>query len=206
MGVVRQLGYAACLVAMVQTAPAAARDAQHDAQYGELSLSVPSPQGLTVCHGFGCRDRTEIALSVPDRTRLTQLLGAGRASAAAERDAISAALVWFDRRVAPQAGTTGHVARAGLKQMDNPSTQYDCIDSSRNTTSLLLILDDMGLLKFHQVELPAARGALIDGRWPHATGVVSERTSGKKWAIDTWTRPFGERPEVMPLDLWLTLR
>ena len=57
---------------------------------------------------------------------------------AAERKAVAAAGAWFDRRIAPLAGTVNHVARAGMKYAYNVR-QFDCIDSSRNTTSLLLV-------------------------------------------------------------------
>jgi hypothetical protein len=176
------------------------------AAYGELSLALPSPSRLTVCHGFGCRNRTEVAFSASDRMKLAQILRVGQASPASERRAIAAAVAWFDRRVGPEAGTQHHVARAGLSQMSNPTSQFDCIDASRNTTSLLLVLDELRLLKHHRVEEPEARGILLDGRGPHATAVVAERASQKKWAIDSWTHAAGERPDIMPLEQWLEQR
>ena len=130
------------------------------------------------------------------------LLAVGRASAEAERRAIATAVVWFDRRVGPQAGTTRRIARAGVLTQTGPG-QMDCIDTSRNTTSLFLILDQLRLLRHHQVEGPAARGYLLDGRGLHATAVLRETRSGKKWAVDNWTRNYGERPDVMPLEQWM---
>jgi hypothetical protein len=172
--------------------------------YSALSLSPPTPASLTVCHGFGCRDHTEIALSAADRARLTQILRAGRSSAEAERRAIAAAVQWFDRRVGPEAGTTHHIARAGHDQLGEADSNFDCIDASRNTTSLLLVLDEMRLLKYHSVEETVARGAFIDGRWPHATAVVAELSSRKQWAVDSWTHAYGEKPDVKPLQIWLS--
>ena len=72
-----------------------------------LSLKVPTTASVTVCHGFGCRHRTEIGLSSGDHAKLATLLAAGRASPEAERRAVAAAEAWFDHRVGPQAGTTG---------------------------------------------------------------------------------------------------
>jgi hypothetical protein len=173
------------------------------AAYDDLSLPLPSSLGLIVCHGFGCRGRTEVDFSASDRMKMAQILRAGQASSASERRAIAAAVAWFDRRVGPEAGTQHHVARAGLAQMSDPSPQFDCIDASRNTTSLLLVLDELHLLKHHLVENPVARGALLDGRWPHATAVVVEVASQKEWAVDSWTHAAGERPDIMPLEQWL---
>ncbi len=134
---------------------------------------------------------------------MAQILQAGRASPASERRAIAVAVAWFDRRIGPEAGTQFHVARAGLAQMFDAHSQFDCIDASRNTTSLLLVLDDLHLLKYHRVKQPVARGALIDGRWPHATAVIAELASQKEWAVNSWTHAAGERPDIMPLDQWL---
>ena len=178
-------------------------DAETAAAYEDMSLVLPSPSLVIVCHGFGCRLRTEIGLTAADRARLAQILKAGKASATAERQAIASAVQWFDRRVGPETGTVHHIARAGHDQLREADSQFDCIDSSRNTTSLLLVLDELDLLKYHRVEQVVARGAFIDGRWPHATAVVVELGSQKEWAVDSWTHAYGEKPDVKPLSQWL---
>jgi len=139
-----------------------------------------------------------------DRAALAKLLAAGSASAAAERRAVGAAGAWFDRRIGPIAGTVGHVARANREYMFD-KRQMDCIDTSRNTTSLLLVLAQLNLLRHHTVAEPEARGYLIDGRAPHATAVLVEKATGTKWAVDSWTRAYGQAPEIMPLTQWMTL-
>ena len=189
--------FAVCgAVAMAATSPNVV-----DAAYGGYSVTPPTPATVFVCHGFGCKYRDEVDLTAGDRTKLTQILAAGRASPAAERKAVAAAGAWFDRRVGPVAGTQNHVARAGARYMYDIH-QFDCIDSSRNTTSLLLILDQLRLLRFHDVDAPEARGFFIDGRPPHATAVLVEKVTGTKWSIDSWTVGYGQALEVMPLDRW----
>jgi hypothetical protein len=79
--------------------------------------------------------------------------------------------------------------------------QFDCIDSSRNTTSLLMLLDQLSLLRYHDVDEPEA----VDGRPPHATAVLTERATGRKWSVDSWTVGYGQALEVMPLDRWKDL-
>jgi hypothetical protein len=172
------------------------------ATYGPYSLSAPTPEIVFICHGFGCKYRTEVDLTADDHAMLAKLLAPGKASAAAERRAIAAAGAWFDRRIGPAAGTQNHVAAAGTKYMFNRS-QFDCIDASRNTTSLLLLLEELKLLRHHQVEVPQSRGLMIDGRPFHTTAVLIETGSGVKWAVDSWTRGYGQAPEVMPLERWL---
>ncbi len=203
LSVLRFLCFAAAAIVCGFSAAAAELDAAVEAGYGDLALAVPSTAGLTICHGFGCRARTEVAFSAADRVKMAQILQGGQGSPAAERKAIATAVAWLDRRVGPETGTLHHVARAGVGQMSDAEAQFDCIDASRNTTSLLLVLDDLHLLKHHRVEQPVSRGVLLDGRWPHATAVVAELASEKEWAVDSWTHPAGERPDIMPLAQWL---
>jgi hypothetical protein len=175
-----------------------------DATYSQLSVSPPTVNSINICHGFGCKYRAELALSAADRAALAGMLAPGRASAAAERRAIGTAGAWFDRRFGAVAGTVGHVARAGRSYMFD-KRQMDCVDSSRNTTSFLLVLEQMKLLRHHDVVEPEARGYLIDGRPPHVTAVLREKATGTKWAVDSWTRAYGQAPEIMALERWMTL-
>jgi hypothetical protein len=82
--------------------------------------------------------------------------------------------------------------------------QLDCVDSSRNTTSLLLILVQLNLLRYHDVVEPVARGHIFDLRPPHVTAVLRERKTGEEWSVDSWTRAYGQAPEIMPLERWKT--
>ena len=179
-----------------------AQDAGLVSAYSELSLRMPSATMVTVCHGFGCERRTEVSLGKSDHSKLNALLAPGAKSVQAERKALAGATAWFDRRVGPEAGTTGRIARASAFTQSGPG-QMDCIDTSRNTTSLFLVLSQLKLLRYHEVERPVARGFLLG---PHATAVLRESKSGQKWAFDTWTRKYGEEAEVMPLDRWMTER
>ena len=169
--------------------------------YTELSISPPTTTSVVVCHGFGCRFRTAVGLGPADHSKLKQMFASAKKTPETERKAVAAATKWFDRRVGPEAGTTRRVAYAGVRSEQGPE-QMDCIDISRNNTSLLLVLDQMGLLKHHKVDQPKARGMLFD-RWPHATAVLRETVSGQQWAVDNWTHKFGEGPDVMPLAEWL---
>src|SRR6195952_1562896 len=71
------------------------------ALYSTVSIYPPSARSMTVCYGFVCRRREILDFTPADRKALTQLLGAGKASAAAERAAVQKAVVWFDRRMGP---------------------------------------------------------------------------------------------------------
>jgi hypothetical protein len=169
--------------------------------YAGLSLRMPTTSLVVVCHAFGCSNQTQIELTTGDRARLSTLMAAGKLSPEAERRALAGAVQWFDRRVGPIADTTRRVARAGIAE-GRDSGQMDCIDLSANNTSLFLLLAQLGVLQHHRAELPVSRGFLIDGRLPHTTAIVGETKTGQRWAVDNWTRKYGELPEVMRLEEW----
>jgi len=165
-----------------------------------LSLPVPDPARPVVCHGFGCAYQTPILLRPNDHAQLKKLFGAA-ADPVDERRALAAAVAWYERRVAAEAGTARAKARAGLGSAGDPS-QFDCLDKTSNTIGLLTVIAKMGLLRHHEIDTPESRGGI--GSLPHTTAVVRERGNGRKWVIDGWTHNNGEMPDVMPLETWRT--
>jgi hypothetical protein len=196
------------VVALIATPAIAATFDIHEllaSKFEELSLPIPTPAGLVVCHGFGCRYHTEIGLSQADQAKLIQILTQGRASATAERKSLARAVAWFARRIGPEAGTSRAIARSNRQFPTGDPSQFDCIDTSTNTTALFLVLDRMGLLRHHRLALPVSRHLFIDGG-PHTTAVLTEAKTGQKWAIDPWTHNSGELPDVLPLVTWMEQR
>ena len=165
-----------------------------------LSLPVPNTRSVIFCHGFNCVFRTQIGLGPGDHARMSQMMSAGRGSPEAERKAIARTEVWFEKRVAPQTGTAKAKARSGGMTIGGDPTQFDCIDATANTTSLLIVLDQLGLLKYHQIDSPISR--LFTGGGPHFTAVVKDKKSGKGWTVDPWTHDHGELPDVWPVERW----
>ena len=144
------------------------------AMFREWSLAPPSPSGVFICHGFGCDFRTEIGLAGSDRAQMSAIMASGSASAEAERVAIGRTEAWFERRIAPITGTAKRVARAGplIFGPGNRAQQFDCIDTTNNTNSLLLILDQLKLLRHHTIAAPAFRFLFTEG--PHNTAVIKD--------------------------------
>jgi hypothetical protein len=199
------LGLAAMAALGVMPAPAMELSAALTEMYAMVSMPPPARDRMIVCYSFGCKRRLLLDLAKIDRKRLTEILAAGRASPEAERIALAQAVVWFDRRVGPVTGTTGRIARAsGLN--GGETNNYDCFDTTRNTSSLFLILQDWGLLRHHVVSDPRYRGNIFFGQMPHNTAVVLERASHREWAIDMWTHAYAETPDVMPVEQWLSER
>ncbi len=153
------------------------------------------------CHGYGCTIRTPLRFSAGDLARLKTLLAAGRKDAAAERAAIASAVMWYETKAGREVGTADDLPKAAFGSLGRPG-QLDCVDESTNTTSLLQLMAAQGLLKFHTVGRTKGRGYLLDGRYPHNTATITETATGIRWAIDSWPRANGERPDVMPLEQW----
>ena len=127
--------------------------------YSSVQIYPPSAKSMTVCYGFVCRRREILDFTSQDRSALTQIMAAGKASAVAERAAVQKAVVWFDRRMGPILGTDKRVAKADFRYFDDKHN-YDCWDTTRNTTSLLLVLRDWGLLKHHAIGNGTASNSL----------------------------------------------
>jgi hypothetical protein len=165
-----------------------------------LSLPLPSPRGVIFCHGFTCAFRTEIGLGPADQARMTQMMAEGRGSAEAERKAIAKTEVWFEKRVAPLTGTAKAKARSGGLTIGGDPTQFDCIDATSNTTSLLIILSELNLLRYHDIAAPISR--LFTGGGPHFTATIKDRKTGQGWTVDPWTHDHGELPDVWTVERW----
>ena len=129
------------------------------------------------------------------------------------------------KRMATCQGTTLHDrlqrVRIGIWQMESLAQKYqpllvndlpmndseegaegrtDCIDNSSNTTTYLHILQDIGELSGWNISTPEVRDPL----WVtvHWTAVIIDASSGHEWTVDSWYRPNGHLPMVMPLKDW----
>jgi len=171
-------------------------------KFYERSLPVPTLSRVVICHGFDCRVRTEVGLGPADHARLANILAQGRGSPMAERKAIAQAVAWFERRVAPEAGTTKAVARPNSRYPGGNPGQMDCVDTTANTMTLFYVLETLHLFRHHGLALPVSRHVFIDGV-PHLTAVLRDIKSGERWAVDPWTHNNGELPDVMPLQSWV---
>jgi hypothetical protein len=171
--------------------------------YSSVSIYPPSAKSMTVCYGFVCRRREILDFTVGDRSAITQIMAAGRASAAAERAAVQKVVVWFDRRMGPILGTNKRVAKADFRYFDDKHN-YDCWDTTRNTTSLLLVLREWGLLKHHAIGDPKYRGNTLVLQTPHNTAVLVDRATKVEWVVDLWPRGYLQPPDVMTVQKWVT--
>lgn len=166
--------------------------------YDGAKRIAPQAGKVWVCHGFGCHYKTLVTFTRRDNAAMRKIMGRP-SSAAAERKRIRRLVAWAERRVAAEAGSADDVAGLDLGNA-RVRGQMDCLDEATNTTSYLLIAQERGLLRFHRVARPVARGYFLDGRYPHATAVVT--ADGEAYAVDSWPISNGVAPLIMPLDEW----
>jgi hypothetical protein len=186
------LGLAACASAVARPPLA---------YFQMYEVAAPTLRALTICSAYGCKRKTRVVLRDADLAALKRIMRSGTRSAKAERAAIATAVAWMERRVGRQIGT---IADKDYRDFvsDGDPTQLDCIDEAANTTSVLVLLDEMDLLRYHEVAHPRSRGFIIDGRYPHVTAVLIEKENGQDWAVDSWILAGGEKPIVMKYDEW----
>jgi hypothetical protein len=201
-------GFAMVLIGSILFAtplPARASElsAPQAALYSSVSIYPPSAKSMTVCYGFVCRRREILDFTPGDRSALTQILAGGRASAVAERAAVQKAVIWFDRRMGPVIGTNKRVANADIRALDDKHN-FDCWDTTRNVTSLLLVLQEWGLFRYHVVGDPHYRGNALVLQLPHNTAVLVERATKVEWVVDMWPKAYSQSPDVMTLAKWVT--
>jgi hypothetical protein len=170
--------------------------------YTSVSIYPPSANSMTICYGFVCRRRYILDFTQADKMALTQIMAAGKASAVAERSAVQKAVIWFDRRVGPVIGTDKRIANADFRYFDDKHN-FDCWDTTRNVTSLLLVMQEWGLFKHHTVSDPKYRGNALVLQTPHNTPVLLDRVTRVGWVVDMWTRGYAQAPEVMTVDQWV---
>ena len=204
----RRAGFAGVVTALMlslsASAPAGAAELSAGVMqlYTSVSIYPPSASTMTVCYGFVCRRREMLDFNAADKAALTRIMAAGRANAAAERAATQKAVIWLDRRMGPILGTDKRVAKADFRANDDKHN-YDCWDTTRNTTSLILVMQAWNLFKFHTVGDPHYRGFSL-GQTPHNTAVLVERATKVEWAVDLWPRGYLQPPDVMTVAQWVT--
>lgn len=188
------------LISLLLPLPALAASAPQS-WYAEQGYVAPAGNRIVACHGYGCSRRNEVAVDGAWLARVGAILRAGQASPSAERRAISEVVRTYTAFLVASLGGKPDVPRSP-PQMSGLYGQMDCVDETANTTSLLLVLQEHGLLTHHRVERPQSRGFFFDGRYPHVTAIIAEKGSGQEWAVDPWAKPPGQHPDILPLSQW----
>jgi hypothetical protein len=172
----------------------------YDSLMAERQVVGAQRETFTICHGHGCRLRSEVGLTELEWDPVADLLAEPAPDARIERGRIAMAIGIVESAVGRKAGTSKD--RGGTFNAMSGNDQFDCYDETTNTSVYLTLLARAGYLKWHRLEGWAGRGALIDGAWPHQTAVVVEIASGHAYAVDSWFEDNGRAAHVVPLEEW----
>ena len=161
---------------------------------------TPAIKRFQVCHDIGCENLTQVSLKHSDWEKLKTYFQPAAISAEAERERIKQAIAAFENVVGPLTKTQHDLSRnqSGVRWADR---QLDCVAETVNTTTYLLLLQQQGWLAWHRVGYPQHRG-LFDLLGPHNTAVIVEKTSGRKFVVDSWFHDNGELPEIVTSEQW----
>ncbi len=183
------------------------RDGPPEYHYQEFKSRAPtSGNTVFVCHAYGCQKQTPVKFSRNEIKKIAAIMRKTKRSNTPheERRAIAYAVGWIERHVGRKIGTSADRPGMEFAGSGDP-TQQDCVDEATNTTSYMLVLENNGLLKHHTVGRPFSKGNVLVGgvaNWPHWTGVLWEKSSKQKWAVDSWIYENGENPAVVEAEKW----
>lgn len=190
---------ATCLLAAACTYERAGPARLH---FEEFRTAAPRDDTVTVCHAYGCQEKTPFTFTAGDLGHLAALMDDVRRddTAEEERRAIAYAVAWIEWRVGNEVGTASDRPSIDVFGSNDP-TQQDCVDEATNTTSYLTVLARNGLLRHHTVERPFAKGNLLLGIWPHWTAVIEDR-AGQRYAVDSSNGANAANPEILAAERW----
>ena len=162
-----------------------------------------SPASFSVCSQHNCQTRTRAALEPEQWEQIVALFAPPADSAAAEREQIARAIGRMEQLVADFANT--HHDKAGdFNGFTQPGSQLDCVDESINTTTYLTLFEQKGLLRWHRVLDRTVRHPwILDFHW---TAVIEDRTTGVRYAVDSWYLDNGQPPYIQQLEDWQVKR
>jgi hypothetical protein len=139
---------------------------------------------------------TTFVVSEDDWQRVASIFEPPAADSAAERRMIREAIGLFEQI----AGGQTRICNDGRKNKGSGSGQADCVCESTNTTTYLRLLDEHGLLRWHEVMNRAFRGPLeFDTHW---TAQIRDRSTGERYAVDSWYLENGRPPYVQLVRDW----
>jgi hypothetical protein len=164
-------------------------------------ITAPAPSKFSLCHGYTCDYVTQTGLTGEQWQQIRDIFTVKYHSAPEERELIRQAVAQLEQMTGELIGTSLDMPenRDGMRL--DLATQMDCIDESTNTTIYLMMMEQDGLFKYHEVEDRQTRGYFIFGL-PHTTAVISEKRTGKVFAVDSWFEGNGKPPHVLPVDIW----
>lgn len=182
----------------------------YDNEQGSVSHPLPpeyliEPDGsvtLRICYNWSCARRETMTFSSSDMALLKEHIATCSGTSLYDRLQQVRIGVWQMELLAEmnQPLLANDLAINDFEVAIKGGT--DCVDNSSNTTTYLNILSEIGELPGWTVSLPKVRKR-FDVTAVHWTAVIIDTESGLPWSVDSWYRPNGHLPMVMPLQSWI---
>jgi hypothetical protein len=193
-------------LALAATPPA---DSSDDARES-VSFPLPpkyaiEPNGsvrLRICFNWSCSSRANVTFTPDDMALLTERMTACSGQSLNDRLQRLRIGIWQMELLAQKYLPILANDRAINDFEVGVKGRMDCIDNSTNTTNYLHVLKDMGALTGWIISSPKVRNR-FDLNGVHWTAVIMDTETGLPWSLDSWYRPNGHLPMVMPLESWI---
>lgn len=159
----------------------------------------PSLAAFEICQGGGCVQSDILQLTEAEWDNVVQIFSPLPANAEAEREAISKAIGALEDMVGTKIGTTAD--RAGTFNNSDYLHQQDCNDEAINSTTYMRLMQQAGLIRFHEILDTRTRKFFFTG-WPHSTAAIREQATKAEYAVDSWFYDNGFPATVLPMATW----
>lgn len=157
---------------------------------------------LRVCYNWSCARTEELVFSRQDLSAATREMMRCSGTALHERLQSIRIGIWQMENLARKYLPVLANDRAVNDQDQDSEGRTDCVDNTSNTTTFLRILNDLSMLDGWIVSTPRVRDRF--NLWQvHWTAVIIDERSGDHWSVDSWFRPHGHLPYLMPLADWI---
>ncbi len=159
----------------------------------------PSLTTFEICQGGGCVQSDILQLTEAEWDNVVQIFSPLPANSEAEREAISKAIGVLEDMVGTKIGTTAD--RAGTFNNSDYLHQQDCNDEAINSTTYMRLMQQAGLIRFHEILDTRTRKFFFTG-WPHSTAAIREQATKAEYAVDSWFYDNGFPATVLPMATW----
>ncbi|MGB0409133.1 MAG: hypothetical protein ACPGIC_03980 [Opitutales bacterium] len=161
--------------------------------------STPTIGDFEVCQSSGCRRTSRIGYAADEWQSIAAIFEPAAANSTEERERIKVAIGAMEQIIGTK-NDTAHDAPKNQRKLGT-GNQLDCIAEAANSTVALMLLQQEGLLRFHQVACPQHRG-FIHMLYPHNAASIEDITTGEHYVIDSWFFAGGEPAIAVPVGKW----
>jgi hypothetical protein len=161
--------------------------------------TTPTLAAFEICQGGGCVQSDVLSLTSAEWESVIRLFTPLPLTADAERAAIAQAIGVLEDMVGTKIGTAAD--RAGTPNNRDYQHQQDCNDEAINSTTYMRLMQQDGLIQFHQILDTRTRKFFLTG-WPHSAAVIKEQDSNAEYAVDSWFYDNGYPATIVPMGQW----